>query len=764
MDQPLNSNTLSAFTGDIANDALLETLSKLRELAGHSDLPILQLRKGWIAVPVKLMVDLPPLGTVANLDIREQEPIMIGFSLEQYPSTAPNVYTNRPDFPKSIVPHMYLPTDGLPPGFCLVKGGSAALDEWYSNKTIKDVLIRVANWLRDAGAGVLAIDGGQFDPLRLVSYSGYMTYDYDHLARIVRQKTALLPNGNFACLQIEDTAPKSARYSWYLRKIVSGDQLDTAINEEETERNKESDDRSKKMLYRGFLLWADKDEPIDNFDVDLPRTWENFKDFCSKHHIDPVPIEQELIKWPSAYITYPIIVAIKRPLQVLGFSDSIEFLHFEMVLRKEAFDEKGIRPETKLDINAHLQPLTTQKAQTISAFSPSASDSVLIAGAGALGSKIVLHHLKCGRKNMLVMDTKALFPHHMVRHGLGTAYLYEDKAKALEKEAKRLFPYESNTLTGIPVNAEMVLNPEPPADYFDWVYDFTAATAFYNRLIKAKLPAKTKVAKGYISDFGNIGILMIEGQQRNPRLDDLQVLLYQQALKDAEIQKWLQREAAAESSGQNILIGVGCSTDTTVLSDDIISIYAAWMSRQLKQEIARTPRADGLIFLNRIQHDPYFAPFVTAHTIQPLAVMAAVNDPQWQLRFAYGILNDLKTQMQQASPNETGGTLVGCANYKTKTIHVTDTIAAPPDSTANEVCFCRGKEGLVEVVQHINDKTGGQLGYIGEWHSHPDGPNGMSRKDNQTVNRFKREYIRETTPLPVFLVIVTPDAILPFVF
>ena len=292
MDQPLNSNTLPAFTGDITNELLLETLSKLRELAGYSDLPTLQLREGWIAVPVKLMVDLPPLGTVAGLDIREQEPIMLGFSLDNYPGTAPRVYTNRPDFPKSIVPHMYLPTDSLPAGFCLVKGGSVALNEWYANKTIKDVLIRIANWLRDAGAGVLAVDGGQYDPLRLVSYNGYMTYDYDQLAHVVRQKTALLPSGNFACLQLEDTAPKSTWYSWHLRKIITADQLEYVTTEEKAEHAKELDDRSKKMLYRGFLLWADNDEPITDFDVDLPRNWGDFTSFCNKHHIDTSPLEQ----------------------------------------------------------------------------------------------------------------------------------------------------------------------------------------------------------------------------------------------------------------------------------------------------------------------------------------------------------------------------------------------------------------------------------------------------------------------------------------
>ena len=118
----------------------------------------------------------------------------------------------------------------------------------------------------------------------------------------------------------------------------------------------------------------------------------------------------------------------------------------------------------------------------------------------------------------------------------------------------------------------------------------------------------------------------------------------------------------------------------------------------------------------------------------------------------------------KAKKKETGGVFIGMANYKTKTIHVTDLLDAPPDSKGDSICFYRGHEGLSEQIQKVSDGSGGQLGYIGEWHSHPIGPNGLSDVDMASVIKFKKEFSKLVTPLPVFLTVATPVGILPFVF
>ena len=52
-------------------------------------------------------------------------------------------------------------------------------------------------------------------------------------------------------------------------------------------------------------------------------------------------------------------------------------------------------------------------------------------------------------------------------------------------------------------------------------------------------------------------------------------------------------------------------------------------------------------------------------------------------------------------------------------IYVVDATEAPADSQECRNGFLRGLEGLQEEVDSIEEATTGMLGYIGEWHSHP---------------------------------------------
>jgi len=140
------------------------------------------------------------------------------------------------------------------------------------------------------------------------------------------------------------------------------------------------------------------------------------------------------------------------------------------------------------------------------------------------------------------------------------------------------------------------------------------------------------------------------------------------------------------------------------------------------------------------------------------------NGSGWELRFRKDIVEIMKAQMGIKMPNETGGVFLGSINYKTKTIHIVDIITEPADSTSDEICFHRGINGLPERVKEVHDNSGGQLGYIGEWHTHPFGPNTLSSKDLQTARKFKSKLDQMDNPLPVFITVLTPTSLLPFVF
>jgi hypothetical protein len=448
---------------------------------------------------------------------------------------------------------------------------------------------------------------------------------------------------------------------------------------------------------------------------------------------------------------------------VIGYSGKTEFVNFHMNVHGDKLGDGRIDDNEAARFKQHRQPITTTKAREISGFSANTAGWAFIAGCGALGARIALNLAKSGSLQLVLCDPAFFSPHNFLRHPLSAIYNGQNKAQALAKEIRKIYGGSAPNLYSSHKSAQIIFSISEEAGYFDWLYDLTASPAFLNDLIKGALSPNTRIAKGYITDFGNRSILLFEGSNRNPRVDDLQALLYAKSFSDDEISNWLSREAAATGAAF-INVGVGCHTETTVLSNDYVDLHASLMSAGIKLE-SLTPASElGKVHVHSVQRTPVFSSKPSEFRFNPVSVLHARNAPEWEIRIASGLVERIQEQMRAAAPSETGGVFVGCANYKTNTIHVVDLIDAPPDSRANEVCFIRGKDNLPEQVQHINDRSGGQLGYIGEWHSHPDGPEGMSPRDYATAMGFLNDYHKLTAPLPVFLLIVTPNQLLPYVF
>ena len=92
----------------------------------------------------------------------------------------------------------------------------------------------------------------------------------------------------------------------------------------------------------------------------------------------------------------------------------------------------------------------------------------------------------------------------------------------------------------------------------------------------------------------------------------------------------------------------------------------------------------------------------------------------WTLNLDQRLLTALAELRAAKLPNETGGVLIGHYNLKRRFIYVVDTIPSPPDSAEWPTLYIRGSEGLLPQVKEMATRTGGQLEYVGEWHSHPD--------------------------------------------
>ena len=461
------------------------------------------------------------------------------------------------------------------------------------------------------------------------------------------------------------------------------------------------------------------------------------------------------------FLHYPVIVAIRRPKQLIGYSANIEFANFRFRVDVSDVSEEKFVNDFEVKFQAHNQPLTLKMAARISGIEPVLKIKMLF-GCGALGSKIGLHFGRSGNHLLVFADPDSLSSHNMARHALLAGNVGINKARALTDEIKAMFP---------PGKATVVVGTTFPdfdaKDNFEscaWLFDFTASAAFFNRLVNAKNLAHMGVASSSISDFGNLGITLIEGEARNPRIDDLQASLYALHETDPKISDWLRRETAtSEKENINVTVGVGCNSETTILSDVKVSSHAAFAAGVLERHMSSRKKT-GSMFMHRVSETPNYGIETSMYDVAPFDVFDAVNDPTWSVRFRSGIVDQMRATMTKAKKKETGGIFIGVANHKTKTIHITGLIAAPPDSKGNAACFYRGIKGLPAAIEKITKASGMQLGYIGEWHSHPHGPDGLSTIDLANVGRFKAEFEALVTPLPVFLTVITPTAFLPHVF
>ena len=150
------------------------------------------------------------------------------------------------------------------------------------------------------------------------------------------------------------------------------------------------------------------------------------------------------------------------------------------------------------------------------------------------------------------------------------------------------------------------------------------------------------------------------------------------------------------------------------------------------------------------------------YNVQPFDSFLCKAGSNWEVRLKNGLTSRLLTLCIQKGKVETGGVLIGLANYKTKTIHVFDIIEESQDSKGNCTGFLRGIKGLPDQIESIKEKTGSVIGYIGEWHTHPMNMERLSARDKETIKELI--IINRRYPIPTCAIIVTNNKILSFVF
>lgn len=759
MGQNNYSKQLKLYTGELSVE-IQRSIQDIKTLLNKRKLDILEWDKNSIAISVVLNVQLPPRGNYQNIDIREKEPVLIVFNNLLYPNKAPRAYSDRLDFPKQNLAHLYISKEGKPVPFCLTRGD---INEWFAEKEIRDYIFQIKSWLCDAASGELASDSEQYEPLRLEGYSGTCVYKYKEVADYINDKHEAL-DVNFVLglfYETQSSTDESAPSFKLLGLIETDDDISKIID-----KNKQllSEERDILKWYYGIICW-DKNLTIQNeYLVDLPSNYGELCQFATALNIEVSPALEVYFKYnlSNERKNFPLLIAIKRPKNIIGYNSDIELVNFTTFVSQEEIDKKTPNANSLVVFQKHIEPLSISKALEVSG-SKNNLGKLVIAGCGALGSKVIMHLTRSGHTNMVLFDNDELSAHNLVRHSLLPQQVGKNKAIALKDVAEEFYKFDDlKNLIPVPINADPLL--EACSKDANWFLDFTASKSFFNHQIKHIKDTSANICKATMLNNGKLGVLFIEGKNRNPRVDDLRILTDDLYKQYPFISQYLQEEYDRSKQDSTLInVGVGCNSETTILSDEIVSIHSAAFYGVIKNEYERASFKDnGYIFINRVDTENGFKIESFSFVVPPLIAITLHNG--WEVRMKPEIAIKMKSEMGIAMPYETGGVFIGTINKKNRTIHVTDMIPAPSDSESNEITFYRGVNNLPEEIDNIKRLSGQIFGYIGEWHSHPFGPNGLSQKDMKEVNKHIKEFRSLSNPMPLFIMLATPDGLLPFVF
>lgn len=732
-----------------------------------------------ICAAFNIKVDLPSRGTIGGIDIRQIEPIILVFNKKFYPSIAPHARSNRKDFPTTKLPHLIPVSAGQPPCLCLHRGN---INDWFAEHTLSDLLKRIRGWYRDAAANRLVAENDRFEATRLTNTNGSIVFRVEDLEKFLT--TNWETNGGsedygFLWLSLFDKklTKLSATDNFPAQLILTckkEDDLQVLIKVTTTINTIEEGTVSS-WCFGIICHSSNKNFTRDHFG-ELPKTLEQLINFCNQYQFPILPALKEYKERGLQFLNgIPIILLIKRPLPLINQETYIEPLCFLLDGDDLELGDNSIEP-LSADVWTlwHRFPLTTDRAADLSnSVRDDISIPILFFGCGALGSKIQLHLGRSGYTNLTLVDNDTLAPHNFVRHALLPNLSGKNKANAVREAINSVF--SNTTVSNIVADQNSALewikgDKKQETEKFQLLVDATASSSIFETLLPCKLPNTLRVVRCEITDSGNLGLMYIEGLNRNPRLDDLQVALFDLAIDNTLLQSWLsrerdQRERLSGPALEEISIGISCASDTMRLSDDIVSLHGARCSMILKKLLNHQDRfVQGSLILNSIltRDDILFDEVIdSTFLVEPFTVLSTKDTNGWEVRIHPTVVSKMKEELIKNYPNETGGLMIGLIHSKRRVIYVTRTIDAPQGSMGDPSKFRRNSAKNSPELTAIMNKTGQTLGYIGDWHSHPISSANRSATDLNAMLETKKQLA--PAGVPTFILIISQDEIKPYI-
>lgn len=389
------------------------------------------------------------------------------------------------------------------------------------------------------------------------------------------------------------------------------------------------------------------------------------------------------------------------------------------LVKEKTFDSCGLISITPFEV---IYSLDRGRALLLNHTCPQPSDSEYVQiGLGALGSQIADNCIRSGFGKWTYIDPDFLLPHNLARHVLTNEDIGKNKAVAMEQYAKAIITGEDKpVLKAFPYNILDEIGADEIKDAIsasNLVVDCSASLAVERRLAY-ELLGNVRAISFFMNPTGSALVMLLEDESRSISLPELEMRYYQALLETPGLHDHL-------NSFPGVLYSTACRNPSIVYPQDNASIFSGICSNAIKQSQENKEAAIIVWTMEQYSTKEYQIPVDKYHTL---------FDKSWQVKISTTLEQKLYDQRRRKLPNETGGVLIGATDFEYRICYIVDAIDPPADSQEYPCAFIRGADGLNDAVNNVHETTGGNLKYIGEWHSHPTNSTNASTDDKKLLS------------------------------
>ena len=657
-------------------------------------------------------------------DIRAVESIAVVFTRTD--DSYPIIYALRCDFP--LVPHLNVLPKRLPRSLCLYdEPWSEVRMQWTALKYLESI----RQWLTLTARGELHQEDQPLEPLLLSSgfhlvipHKLYVDVESESaLFRVVQGcGGALLATLTRECL---DSGQAETRF---LTLAITAPTVEHGIIAHTPSNLAELAELTQAIGFDiiesiGKRLSALEDRALNKRLIVLVR-------FPKRRRSGTRPETTEF----KAFITRETVLQVGKD---IGLWEIVSGTRGGLIAR----DPSATGKNTSVEVANVIPSLSLRFAAYLNGQDQRSAHKIVAIGAGALGSQIAMNLARSAFGSWTVVDEDVLMPHNTTRHALGRRHVGAWKATQLAEEMNSVCD-DDEIASGISTN---ILDPpdshrkriQTRLSEAEVILDMSASVAVSRHLAYMDSPARR--ISLFLNPRGTDLVILAEGNDRVVQLDHLEMQYYWALTKNRALSDHLSQESG------KIRYGNSCRDVSSRIPQEFVGTLAGIAAGAIRQVLCRASAAIRLWRCNPVDLS------VSAIELHPEKFLFQ-EQGTWSTLVAPSALSEVHSLRRNRLPSETGGVLVGSVDNERRIVYVLGVIPSPPDSTEWPTCYIRGVAGLKAEVERILRVTGGNLTYVGEWHSHPDDHEVLPSNDDQQVFSWIGDQLALQGQPPVMLI------------